>query len=103
LARNGVIKPQEVRHNRFRHIVTNVLGGREGGVRVDVEKIDLQTGDVMLLCSDGLTDVVPDDRIADVLKAERNPAAACTCLIAEANAAGGPDNVTAVVAHFEAV
>jgi protein phosphatase len=103
LARQGVIKPEDVSRNRFRHVVTNVLGGKECGVRVDVEKIDLQTGDVMLLCSDGLTDVLPNDRIAAVLKAEPDPAAACTRLIAEANDAGGPDNVTAIVAHFEAL
>jgi serine/threonine protein phosphatase PrpC len=103
MARQGVIKPEDVCRNRFRHFVTNVVGGNEGGVRVDVEKVDLETGDVVLLCSDGLTDVLADDRIAAVLKAEGGPAAACTRLVAEANEAGGPDNVTAVVAHFEAV
>jgi protein phosphatase len=103
MARHGAIRPEDVRRNHFRHVVTNVLGGREHGVSVDVAKIDLETGDVMLLCSDGLTDVVTDDRIADVLKEESDPAAACSRLVAEANEAGGPDNVTAIVARFEAV
>jgi len=103
LARQGVIKPEEVSHNRFRHVVTNVLGGNEAGVRIDVQKVDLETGDVMLLCSDGLTDMLADDRITAVLKSEADPQAACERLVAEANEAGGQDNVTAIVARFEAV
>jgi protein phosphatase len=102
LARHGVIKPEEVRRNRFRHVVTNVLGGHEADLRVDVEKIDLEPGDAVLLCSDGLTDVVTDDRIAAVLSSVPDPRAACERLVTEANDAGGPDNVTAVVARFDA-
>jgi protein phosphatase len=102
LARRGVIKPEDVAHNRFRHVVTNVLGGHEAGLQVDVQKADLEAGDVMLLCSDGLTDVLTDDRIAVVLEAQRDPAAVCARLVAEANDAGGPDNITAVVARFDA-
>jgi PPM family protein phosphatase len=103
LARQGVIKPEDVSHNRFRHVVTNVLGGHENGLRVDVGRIDLQTGDVVLLCSDGLSDMVNDDRIAAVLKSEGEPQRAAERLVAEANAAGGRDNITAIVAKFEAV
>jgi PPM family protein phosphatase len=103
LARQGVIKPEEVCHNRFRHVVTNVLGGNEAGVQVDVQKVDLETGDVMLLCSDGLTDMLTDEEIAAVLKSESDPRAAGERLVAAANEAGGRDNVTAVVARFEAV
>jgi protein phosphatase len=101
LARRGVIKPEEVARNRFRHVVTNVLGSHEAGLQVDVQKADLERGDVMLLCSDGLTDVLSDDRIAAVLSAAPDPRAACERLIAEANGVGGPDNITAVVARFE--
>jgi PPM family protein phosphatase len=103
LARQGVIKPEEVCHNRFRHVVTNVLGGNEAGVQVDVQKVDLETGDVMLLCSDGLTDMLTDEEIAAVLKSESDPRAAGERLVAAANEAGGRDNVTAVVARFGAV
>jgi protein phosphatase len=103
LARQGVIKPEEVIHNRFRHVVTNVLGGNEAGVRVDVQKTDLETGDAMLLCSDGLTDMLSDEQIAAVLKSEPDPRTACERLVKAANEAGGRDNVTAIVARFEAV
>ncbi len=103
LARNGVIKPEDLCRNRFRHVVTNVLGGHgSGGVRVEVQKADLETGDVILLCSDGLTDMLADDQIAAVLESQPDPEVAGERLVAEANEAGGSDNITAVVARFEA-
>jgi protein phosphatase len=102
LARRGLIKPEEVCRNQYRHVVTNILGGGEAGVRADVQRADLETGDVVLLCSDGLTDMLSDDRIAAVLAVERDPQAACERLIAEANDKGGKDNITAIVARFEA-
>ncbi len=102
LARQGVIRADEVSKNRFRHVVTNVLGGGTAGVKVDVQMHDLEPADVMLLCSDGLTDMLTDDDIAAILKAETDPKAACERLLAEANRAGGRDNITAIVARFEA-
>lgn len=101
LARAGVITEAERAHHPWRHVVTNVLGGSEHGVRAEVNLLDLHPGDVLLLCSDGLSDMVPDAAIAAVLAAEADPEAACRRLIDAANANGGKDNVTAVVARFE--
>ena len=101
LARRGVLSPEEVRHHRLRHVVTNVLGGGEAGVRVDVHRADLEPGDVLLLCSDGLTEMLDDNCIAAVLAAEGEPQRACERLVAEANEAGGRDNITVIVARFE--
>jgi protein phosphatase len=106
LARRGVIKPEQVSHHQFRHMVTSYLGGMtrsETGMEIFVGKADLQAGDVMLLCSDGLTEMVADDRIAKILAAEREPRVACERLVAEANKEGGKDNVTVIVARFEAI
>jgi protein phosphatase len=103
MARRGWIKPEDVRHHQYRHVVTNVLGGNELGVRVDVQRLDLQAGDVVLLCSDGLSDMLNDESLAGILAAEHEPEAACGRLVTEANAQGGKDNITAVVARFEAV
>jgi PPM family protein phosphatase len=103
MARRGVLTPEEARHHRLRHVVTNVLGGGEAGVHVDVQRMDLETGDVVLLCSDGLTEMLDDGRIAAALTAEGDPRLACARLVAEANGLGGKDNVTAIVARFEAV
>lgn len=101
LARQGAIRPEEVRGHRFQHMVTNVLGGNDPGVRAEVHKLELAAGDVLLLCSDGLTDMLRDDRITAILGAEADPRVTCEKLVAEANAAGGRDNITAVVARFE--
>jgi protein phosphatase len=103
LAEHGIIKPEDVRRHQFRHVVTNALGGNRSGVQVDVQKVDLETGDVVLLCTDGLTDMVSDDRLASILAAQGEPQLACERLVAEANDQGGRDNITAVVARFEAV
>jgi len=63
-----------------------------------VERGDLQEGDVFLLCSDGLTDVVPDDGIRRLLaESEASPDQISDRLVKAANTAGGPDNITVVV------
>lgn len=102
LARTGVITRAEQERHPWRHVVTNLLGGSEHGVRAEVHLLDLHPGDVLLLCSDGLTDMVPDQAIAAVLAAEADPEAACRRLIDDANRNGGKDNVTAVLARFDA-
>src|SRR5262249_20900110 len=85
LARWGMIRPEDVCHHQFRHVVTNALGGGRAGVQTDVLNVELETGDAVLLCSDGLTDMLPDDRIAAILAADTDPKAACTQLVAAAN------------------
>jgi protein phosphatase len=102
LVSHGVLSPQEARQHPRRHLVTNVLGGGEAGVRVDVQRADLEPGDRLLLCSDGLTDMLDDSRIAAILAEEADPERSCRRLIGEANAAGGKDNITAVTARFDA-
>ena len=101
MTRRGDISPEQARHHRLRHVVTNVLGGGEVGVHVDVQRMDLEAGDMVLLCTDGLTEMLDDSRLAAILAAETDPQSACARLVAEANDRGGKDNVTAVVARFE--
>ena len=101
LVRQGVFTPEEAARSPFRNIVTNALGGSKPGVKVEVHRLDLAPGDTVLLCSDGLTGMVSDERIAQVLTEESDPQQACTKLVAEAIACGGQDNVTVLVARFE--
>jgi len=101
MVRRGLITPQDQAHNLWRHVVTNILGGNERGVRAELHSLDLHDGDVLLLCSDGLTEMVPDDRIAAILGVEHVPQRACECLVEEANRRGGKDNITAVVTHIK--
>lgn len=101
LLRRGVLNAEQAAHHQFRHVITNAVGGTESGIRVEVHKEDLEPGDVMLLCSDGLTDMLADDRLKLILEADRDPRAACDRLVNEANEQGGRDNVTALVAVFD--
>ena len=101
MVRRGILSPVQAALHPDRHVITNVLGGHEPGVRVEMHKLDLEPGDVLLLCSDGLSEMVPAARIAAALDEEHEPRGACERLVAEANEAGGKDNITAIVARFE--
>ena len=101
LADKGLITPNETATHPWRHVVTNLLGGSEPGVRVELHSLELRAGDVVLLCSDGLTEMVPEDEIASALGAAADPQTACEALVGEANRRGGRDNITAIVARFE--
>jgi protein phosphatase len=82
------------------HVVTETVGGRRGGPKVEIEHVQLWSGDRIVLCTNGLTDVVTDEQIADVLALRRTPDEDCRRLIDRALAAGAPDNVTVIVADY---
>ena len=84
----------------FRHVVTNTLGGGHGQAIPDVIHIQLQAGDRLLLCTDGLSEMVDDRRIEDVLRSISAPQDACDALIEKALEQGGKDNVTVILADF---
>lgn len=102
MVRRGALKPEEAAHHQWRHVVTNAVGGDSPEVTVEVHKVHLEAGDAVLLCSDGLTNMVPDEDIARTLQAEAEPERACKQLVAQANEQGGKDNITVIVARFEA-
>jgi protein phosphatase len=79
--------------------VTRVVGV-ESTVEADEGVLDVRDGDRLLLCSDGLSGMVRQDDIAEVLRTERDPQAAVDTLVRAANAAGGVDNITAVLLDF---
>lgn len=97
MVRAGELTPAQAERHPHRNILTRVIGV-EPDVRVDEMQVELRPGDRLLLCSDGLTTMLPERRIAEILRKERDPQAAVERLIAEANAAGGVDNITAVLA-----
>jgi PPM family protein phosphatase len=101
MVRRGQLRAEEVSHHRLRHVITNVVGGHDVGVYVEAHALELADGDRLLLCSDGLTEMLSNPSIAVILDREREPEAACERLIEEANRAGGRDNITVVVADFE--
>ena len=82
------------------HVLWNALGGGEAGVKPEIHRISLEPGDAVMLCSDGLTKHVPDEAIASILNRMSDATNASRELVDAANAGGGSDNVTAVVARF---
>lgn len=102
MVRKGVLSPEEAVHHRWRHVITSTVGGESAKVRIDVHRLHLQAGDVVLLCSDGLTEMQTGDEIAAILQTAPDPHAACEQLVAAANAAGGKDNITVIIAAFAA-
>ncbi len=98
---NGAISPEQARSHPLRNVVTRALGGRSDLV-VDIESRRMAEGDMLLLCSDGLTTMVPDDEIARVLgESEGDVADAVQALVGLANERGGEDNITVVLLKFE--
>lgn len=82
------------------HILTDAIGSAGGTPWIDVEQFRLADGDSVLLCTNGLTDVVDDERIAETLTSPRKPEEQCALLIEAAKELGAADNVTVVLAHY---
>jgi protein phosphatase len=99
LADSGRISQRDVERHRFRHVLTRALGPQGDTVKVDVTRVGLCDGDQLLLCTDGLTGMVPEDKIRELL-AGGTVDSACRALIDAALAGGGQDNVTVVLARY---
>ncbi len=93
------LTPEEIEAFPHKNVIVRALGMKDT-VQVDVVKVEPKVGDVFLLCSDGLSGMVPDPQMQDVLKSTGDLEKACSQLIDLANANGGNDNVTCVLARF---
>jgi protein phosphatase len=91
----GVMKPEQVAGTRLEHTLTSSIGGSH--TQPTVTRFDMTWGHVLLLCSDGLTRHVSDDRIRDVLRSMTSAKQACETLLEDALTGGGSDNITIVV------
>jgi protein phosphatase len=92
----GLLTPEEAVYSMNRNLVTRAVGV-EPQVELEVVGHELRAGDTVLLCSDGLSDMLPDAAIAQVMRANDNLELAGQALIAAANAAGGRDNISVVL------
>ncbi|MGH7200864.1 MAG: PP2C family protein-serine/threonine phosphatase, partial [Planctomycetaceae bacterium] len=97
---SGALDAQEARRSRWSHMLWNVIGGSSEKLFAEAYKAELRLGDVLLLCTDGLTNLVGDERIVQMLDSQRPAAETCRRLVEAANNAGGQDNITAIVARF---
>jgi len=103
MVRRGVLPAEEAEKHHWRHVITNAVGGNDPELKVEVHKVHLQAGDGVLLCSDGLTSMLADEEIARILETEVDPEQACRQLVAQANEAGGEDNITVILGRYESV
>jgi serine/threonine protein phosphatase PrpC len=96
----GQLRTEEAAVHRLRHVLTHAIGSGENAARAVTHHERVEPGDRLLMCSDGLTDMVGDEAIADVLGRALPAQQACEVLVAAALEAGGRDNVTAIVADY---
>ena len=100
MAETGQMSRDEARHAPMGHVLWNVLGGRSNELSVDVYKLTLECDDILLLCTDGLYDMVPHEMLQELLNSNASAEAACRKLVNLANENGGKDNITVIVSHF---
>jgi protein phosphatase len=96
----GELTEEEAEHSERRNIILQALGP-DSNVKVDLTHQVVRRGDILVLCSDGLSGQVCKDDIAAVVAREPDLETACNLLVQRANEAGGPDNITVIVARFE--
>ncbi len=95
--RAGLLTDSDAQRHPWRNVVTRAIAGGDDP-DVEVTEVELADGDLLLICSDGLSSVVPVDQIEQVLKAATpDLLARAAALIAAANEAGGPDNITVIL------
>jgi protein phosphatase len=97
----GKLSPEDAQGHEAADQITHYVGMEEKAAP-HIRSFALQKGDRFMLCTDGLTAMVPDTDIADILKSAADPQHACDALVAAANAAGGEDNITALVVDYPA-
>ena len=98
---SGTMMCDEACLAKWRHVLWNCVGGSDRQVRPEVVRADLEEGDVVLLCSDGLTSMIDDAEIAAIITAAATSQAATQQLIEAANRAGGNDNISAIVCRVQ--
>jgi protein phosphatase len=97
--RQGLISKDEAQSSHMKNVITRALG-QDLDVEVDLTEVELMGRDRILLCSDGLTNMVDDEEILNIITRENNPDTACSLLINRANENGGRDNITAVLVYL---
>ena len=95
----GMLTAEQARSHPLRNVVTRALGGKPD-LDVEMQVHEALPGDVLLLCSDGLTTMVPDPEIARLLSENGGVEGAAKALVDEANRKGGEDNITVILLQF---
>jgi len=100
MVNSGVISEEDIRTHPMRNRITRCLGSI-GNSKPDFLWYEISNGDTLLLCSDGLWEMVHEDLILAIVHSSSDPEDICTRLITTANNSGGTDNITVITALFE--
>ena len=93
----GTITKEDAANHRYKHVLVRYLGSKEGGAGAEAKQIDMQPGDRFMLCSDGVTDGIRDDQLAELLGRFSEPQETAQAIVEAAQAGGSKDNITCVV------
>jgi len=96
LVKNGTLTREEAENHPNKNLITRALGCSDS-IQVDTYKYDLKDDDVCVVCTDGLTNMLGEKEIKDIVLNSGDPEIACDKLIMEANERGGEDNITVIV------
>lgn len=99
LLKAGTISPEEAATHRYKNVLYRYLGTKEGGAGTNAQRLELQSGDRFMLCSDGVTDGLKYEQVQAVLQNQADPQQAAQELIEAALAGGSRDNITCIVVH----
>lgn len=100
MVRMGGIDQEAARYHPKKNVITRAVGGSDE-IQIDFFEIQLEPGDVILMCSDGLTNMVEDSDISLILKKQRDVVEMAETLVSTANENGGADNVSVIVIKYE--
>lgn len=92
----GFLTPEQARYHPYSNVITRCVGAN-AAVEADILTGDIQSGDVFLVASDGLTGMVEDPQLKKIMESQQTPGAMVAAMITEANRRGGLDNITAIV------
>lgn len=100
LIKNGTIKPEEASKHPQKNLITRAIGTGES-IDVDINVLDIKNGDYILMCTDGLSNMLNEDEILNVVKSDKKIEERCSELIDLANNKGGYDNITVIVVEVD--
>src|SRR3954469_16659687 len=96
----GIAQPRDRATHAMRHVLTAALGSTGEQLEPQIHRVHLNDGDQVMLCTDGLTEMVDDETIADTLRTAKSADEACRTLVDLALKNGGKDNITVVIAQY---
>jgi protein phosphatase len=100
LAAAGVLDRKAIPASRWKHVMWNIVGGTTPSMKPEIASFDLRSGDAVLVCTDGLTDVIDDERLATECSGSAGAADVCRALVAAAQEENAGDDITVIFARF---